>query len=314
MLRWIALGLAAVGLVLVGAAAWAAEEAGAARKPDPAAEAAFMERLKQVRLIEIKHLRAPEPAEFEKGRRKILDIQDEKAIGPMVNVLYTTNARYRGLLIEALTQFARRDSKVAQAYLQEVAVGDGSAGHRKRAVDGLKSWTGDRPTNRLMAHLALDEVAVIRDRAATALATLEEMHAVWLLVERLVTEDLRLTGGEVWDAFVTMDIRAQMCDVPTFRHSTIQAAVPALGIATATIDLPEVRVTDIKTTIGMADKGHVSPTYELVRTEHPDILAALKSLTGKDFGYNQAAWQKWLQSEEARKIVPPWEPVIVKSG
>jgi hypothetical protein len=133
-------------------------------------------------------------------------------------------------------------------------------------------------------------------------------------VERLVTEDVRLVGADVWDARAIIDIRGQMCDIPQFRHSTVTAAVPALGIATATIDLPEVRVTDFKTTIGMADKGHMVPDYQRVRTEHPEILAALKSLTGKDFGFSQAAWQKWLETDEARKIVPPWEPVVVKQG
>jgi len=314
MRRWLAFALTFGGMALAAGAAWGADEAPAPKKADPAAEAAYLERLKEVRLIEIKHLRAPEPAEFEKGRRKILGMTDEKCIGPMVSVLYGTNAKYRGLLIESLGKFAAENSKVAQAYLQDIAVGDGSAPHRRRAVDGLKRWSGDRPTDRLMAHLALDEVPVIRDRAATALAALEERRAVWLLVERLVTEDVRMVGADVWDAQVALDIRAQVCEVPTFRHSTVTAAVPAFGVATATIDLPAVRIIDFKTTVAMADKSHVAPDYQRVRTEHPDVLAALKALTGKDFGYNQPAWQKWLQSEEARKIVPAWEPVVVKTG
>lgn len=312
MRRWITLALTLGVLGLAAGVAWAEDEAAAPKKPDPAAEAAYLERLKEVRLIEIKHLRAPEPAEFEEGRRQILDLKDEKAIGPMVSVLYGPNAKYRNLLIESLNQFAARNSKVAQAYLQDIAVGDAALGHRRRAVDGLKRWSGDRPTNRLMAHLAMDEVPVIRDRAATALAALEEKRAVWLLVERLVTEDVRLVGADVWDAQVALDIRAQMCEVPQFRHSTVTAAVPGLGIATATVDLPAVYIVDFKTTIAMADKGHVAPDYQRVRTEHPEILAALKALTGKDFGFNQAAWQKWLESDEARKIVPSWEPVVVK--
>jgi hypothetical protein len=312
MRRWIVLPLMVGLLVLAAGRVWAAEEAQAPKKPDQAAEAVFLERLKEIRLIEIKHLRAPAAAEFEKGRAKILAIKDEKAIGPMVNVLYGSNPKQRALLVEALNQFAADNSKVAQAYLQDIAAGDGNATNRKRAVEGLKRWTGDRPTNRLMAHLALDEVSSIRDHAATALATLEERRAIWLLVERLVTEEVRLTGADVWDCQVALDVRCQTCDIPTFRHSTVTAAVPAMGIATATIDLPEVRVVDFKTTIAMGDKGHVSPTYERVRTEHPEILAALKSLTGRDFGFSQAAWQKWLQSEEAKKIVPPWEPVVVK--
>jgi hypothetical protein len=306
-----AIPAAALVLGLLAAVGYAAEAA----KPDQEpANGAYMKCLKEIRLVEIRHLRSNNAAEFEKGRQKILAIKDDESIGPMVSVLYGTNARYRGLLIEALTAMAAANSQVAQAYLQEIAVGDGSSPHRRRAVDALKQGTGDPATGRLMAHLALDEVPVIRDRAASALATLNEKRAVWLLVERLVTEDVRMVGGEVWSGSMQLDIRTQMAGVPTFRHSVIQAAVPNGGIATATIDLPEVKIVDIATTIAMADPGHAIPKYERIRTEHPDILAALRALTGKDFGFNQPAWQQWLQSEEAAKKIPAWEPLILKTG
>ncbi|KPJ70556.1 MAG: hypothetical protein AMS14_10425 [Planctomycetes bacterium DG_20] len=300
--------------LIVGVCALAARAAAAPENKETA-DAAYTGWLKKIRLIEIRHLRSSTPAEFQKGRRQILDIKDEAAIGPMVSVLYGPNAQYRGLLIEALTELASADSDVAQAYLQEIAVGDGSAPHRRRAVDALKAYSGEKPTGRLMAHLAMQEVPVIRARAATALATLDEKRAIWLLVERLVTEDVRMVGGEVWTGTMQLDIRAQMADAPRpFRQVPIQAATPAGGIATAFIELPEVNVVDVATTIAMTQHGEPIPRYQRVRTEHPEVLAALKKLTGKDFGYNQAAWQKWLQSEEAAKVVPAWEPLRFKAG
>jgi hypothetical protein len=54
---------------------------------------------------------------------------------------------------------------------------------------------------------------------------------------------------------------------------------------------------------------HVTADVQMVQIQHPEVLAALKQLTGKDFGYSQAAWQQWLQSAEASKVVPPWEPI-----
>jgi len=307
MRRLVSLGL------IVAVLAVAAHAAATAERKERA-DAAYTGWLKKIRLIEIRHLRSNTPAEFQKGRRKILAVKDEAAIGPMVSVLYGPNARYRGLLIEALTALASADSETAQAYLQEIAVGDGSTPHRRRAVNALKAYSGDKPTGRLMAHLALDEVPIIRARAATALATLQERKAVWLLVERLITEDVRMVGGEVWSGTMQLDIRTQMAGMPTFRQSTVTAAVPGMGIATATIDLPEVNIVDIATTIAMAQHGDPIPRYQRVRTEHPEVLAALKKLTGKDFGYNQAAWQKWLQSEEAARKIPAWEPLRLKTG
>jgi hypothetical protein len=298
-------------LTVVAGFAFAAAAADKAAKTDPAAEAVYRQWLKRIRLIEIRHLRSGVGSQFAEGRKQILAIKDEAAVGPMVDVLYGPKPRYRGLLIEALTALANENSKVAQAYLQEIAVGDGSAGHRRRAIDGLKQYSGDPPTDRLMGHLALDDVPVIRDRAATALAALGDKRAVWLLVERLVTEDVRMVGGEVWSGSMQLDIRGQMLGVPTFRQVAVQAAVPG-GVATAFIELPEVEVVDFATTIAMTEHHSPVPHYERVKTKHPQVLAALKSLTGKDFGYNQAAWQKWLESREADGVVPAWTPVRLK--
>ncbi len=297
-----------VAVLVLGARAAAAAES------NQSADAAYTGWLKKVRLIEIHHLRSNAPAEFQKGRQKILAIKDEAAVGPMVSVLYGRNARYRGLLIEALTELASADSDVAQAYLQEIAVGDGSAPHRRRAVNALKTYSGEKPTHRLMAHLAMQEVPVIRARAATALAELDEKRAVWLLPERLVTEDVRMVGGEIWSGTMQLDIRAQMVGARLpFRQIPIEA-VGFGGVARAFIELPVVDIVDVATTIAMTQHGQTIPKYQRVRTEHPEVLAALKKLTGKDFGYNQAAWQRWLQSDEAAKKIPAWEPLRLKTG
>jgi hypothetical protein len=312
MIRFIPVIFLLAAVFMTGRTAGAAEEAAPPPKADAASDSAYTERLKEVRVIEIKHLRSNDEKEFQAGRQKLLAIQDDAAVKPIVQVLYGENIRYRGLLLEVLGQFAGRGSKVAQAYLQEIAVGDGNAGNRRRAVANLKTWTGDPPTDRLMAHLAADKVSVIRDRAATALATLNEKRAAWLLVEQLVTEEQRVTGADVRDAQVTLDIRAQQCDTPRFRTYPISAAVP-FGVATFTIELPEVNVVDFATTVAMTDRD-VQPTIQRLRIEHPEILAALKALTGKDFGYDQAAWGKWLQSPEARKTIPDWGCLIKPAG
>jgi general secretion pathway protein D len=55
--------------------------------------------------------------------------------------------------------------------------------------------------------------------------------------------------------YVQMDLRPQVADIEAFEHSPITAAVPGLGIATATIDLPRVRVQDFKTTVSVPDGG-----------------------------------------------------------
>jgi len=298
---------------MLGLLAWITGSALAepeARDPKAAeADVSYTNRLKEVRLIEIRHLRSGKADEFQKGREKILAITNEAAVAPLVSVLYGNNVKYRTLLVEALEAHANRGSKAAAAYLQEIAVGDGGTAQRNHAVKVLKGLSG-RQTDRLMVHLALDEVPVLRSRAATALAALHERKAAWLMVERLVTEEIKLVGYNLDRYDMQFDIRAQVAGVPVFRQVQIQAATPGLGIATATIELPQVHVIDAKTTIAMSER-HVLPDYQRVEVQHPEILAALKKLTGKDFGYNQAAWQQWLQSSDAD--MPAWEPLTLKA-
>jgi len=303
MRHWMLLSVALLAVLGLGRAALAAEEPAPAAKNDAAGESAYTERLKEIRLIEMKYLRANDEKMFKEGREKLLAIEDPAAVKPMVHVLYGENARYRGLLLEALTAAANRGANLARAYLQEIAVGDGNIANRRRAVEDLKSLSGDPPTERLMAHLAQDKVPVLRDRAAIALATLGEKRAMWLLVEQLVTEETRVTGAEVRDAQIAFDIRAQQCDMPKFRTYQVTGS----GGASYTIELPQVKVVDVATTIAMTDRA-VQPIVQRVQIQHPEVLAALKSLTGKDFGYNQAAWQRWLQTPEAVKLVPVWQP------
>ena len=43
----------------------------------------------------------------------------------------------------------------------------------------------------------------------------------------------------------------------------------------------------------------VNTVWEKVEVRHPEILASLKRLTGKDFGYDQGAWARWLTEQRA---------------
>jgi len=269
-------------------------------------EQAYNQWLKAVRLIEINYLRGGDEKQWQAGRQEVLAIQDEAALGPLVQVLYGPSARNRGLLIEALGQFASHQSKVALAYLQEIAVGDASGSHRGRAVEALKAVKDKRPTERLLVHLALDEVGVFRDRAAVALAALDEKRAVRLMVERLTTEEVKWPVGA--DSVAPTDFQFQATGVPKFRHAVVQAAVPG-GHASVIVDLPEADAVVIGTTAFDPFHRRLPPEVEVIITLHPDVLAALKTLTGKNFGYDKVAWTRWFDTPEGQKIIPPWEPI-----
>jgi hypothetical protein len=279
---------------------------------NPAAMAAdetlFRERLKEVRLIEIRSLRSPDAAEFEKGRRQILALADETYVGPLVAVLYGPNTKYRALLLDALKEFAGHMSKVARAYLQEIAVGDAASGNRRRAVEILRAVTTVPPTDRLMVHLAIDDVPEFRDRAAAALASLGEKKAAWLMIDRLVTEELKPVLGAVPVPVQSSGMSVQSVGEPRFRHATFQAATAGGPVISQTIDLPEVDVVDISSPL-FSPSVIAVVGIERVQVPHPDMLAALRSLTGRNFGYDKEAWRKWMASPEGEKMVPAFKPM-----
>jgi hypothetical protein len=267
-------------------------------------EQLYAEWLKKVRLIEIHSLRSTDDKLWQQGREEVLAIEDEAAIGPLVVVLYAPAAKYRFLLIEALARQAARGSPLAKAYLQEIAVGDSVEGHRRRAIEGLKAAPAAPATDRLLIHLALDEVAVFRDRAATALAALGEKRAIHLLIERLVTEEYRVTPPTEPQLGFNF-YQGTLIGAPAFRQVVVQAAAGG-SVSQVTIDLPQVDVIDYGAAFSTSPR---LPEVQRIVTQHNEILAALKALTKKDFGFDKDAWNKWVGGPEGTKIVPPWEPL-----
>ncbi len=291
------------------------EPPAAAPAPPPAPptkadlERIYMQWLQKVRLIEIHNLRPNDEKAWQEGRQELLAIDDEAAIGPVVQVLYGPNPRYRGLLIEFLARLAARKSAVATAYLQEIAVGDSSDPHRHKAVDALKAAGGATPiTDRLLVHLSLDQVGVFRDRAATALAALGERRAIRLMIERLVTEEVRTTLVEENAVLPIAPPDATLVGVPAFRQVTVQAGSAGGVFSQSTVNMSQVNVNDYGTAALQVIKQTV-PESQRVVVEHAEIRAALKVLTGKDFGFDVDAWRTWSKSAEAERIVPKWEPM-----
>jgi hypothetical protein len=289
----------------------ATAEAPVASPPQPPTRAdveqLYAEWLKKIRLIEIHSLRSTDDKVWQQGREEILAIEDEAAIGPLVVVLYAPAAKYRFLLIEALARLAARGSEVAKAYLQEIAVGDSVAGHRRRAIEGLKAAPGAPATDRLLVHLALDEVAVFRDRAATALAALGEKRANRLLIERLVTEEYRVTPPTEPQLGFNL-FQGTLIGAPAFRQVVVQAAAGG-SVSQVTVDLPQVDVIDYGAAFATSPR---LPEVQHIVTQHLDILAALKVLTKKDFSFDKDAWWKWAETAEGQRIVPAWEPLRFK--
>jgi hypothetical protein len=104
-------------------------------------------------------------------------------------------------------------------------------------------------------------------------------------------------GKEIESRSVQMDVRATNAGPPTFVPATVTAAVPS-GIATATIQLPIVQISQVQTTISAPAGVRIDYHWEKVTVRHPGVLDALRRLTDRNFGYDKDAWYRWLASRK----------------
>ena len=81
--------------------------------------------------------------------------------------------------------------------------------------------------------------------------------------------------------------------------------------AQASVTLPTVNVTQVRTTV--AAPGRVKKTYDwvLVTVKHPGMLAALKHLTGRNFGYDKERWEDWIHEQRIEGELPPSNDTVI---
>jgi len=240
--------------------------------------------------------------EYRKGEKQLLEITDPVALKPMGLAVYTKNTRWRSSFLKAATQFAQNSQppqdKVAVAYLSDMAVGDKSSILRGKARAAMLHKDTPKYTDQLEHRLTTYRRADVRERAARLLADLRAVSAVANMIEMLTTEEVRVKGAWIESYNVMMDIRLTNAGIPTFRQVPISAATPALGIATAVIEVPTVHVTEINTSVSVPAGVRIDYDYEVTTRKHAGVLGALKRLTGQDFGYNKEAWYAWLRKRQ----------------
>jgi hypothetical protein len=246
-------------------------------------------------------LNVPTP-KYRKAESELLAITDANAIEPIALTFYNKNTRWRSTFVKASRGYAQRKDKTASplavAYLSDVAVRDPSSILRGKARSALLHADTPRHPERLRYHLAASRNEAARDRAAGLLADLKDRRTMYTMVNQLVTEEWRLVSKMVEARSVQMDIRTSYAFPPDMSNqTTITAAVP-MGLATAQITLPVVRVTSINTTVSAPAGYRIEYQWEKRTIRHGTILGALRRLSGKSFGYERAAWMKWLREQE----------------
>jgi len=267
---------------------------------------------KQIQDIKDNYLTSRKGKDLRTGERKILAIHDPRAVMPLVNVLYDKSVARRAILIKALSGFSERGNRQAQVALQELAVVEGRVALRKKIIEALKKIEKGNRSDRLLRHLQDDAVPAARDRAAYALAEMGEKRAIRYLINALITEETRKVSATYLD-----DTTFTFTYSPYGQAERGRWIVPGVlysfpvEVRGGLYHIPYSRLLNPATTLSLGTQHRrklEKPVETIVKVKHPRVLAALKKLTKRNFGYDEIAWRQWVKNNPDQ--LPPWQPII----
>lgn len=221
-------------------------------------------------------LESPIAERVDEGQRRILGISDPLAIEPMSDVLVRGDGACRLLLAEALSRFPQDDAtaNLALLYLldREEAVVERCARELARRKD-------PRVASQFRGALHVINHDGVVARAARGLALVGDQSAVPELIQMLTVQ------REKWVEVPMVGVVGDMAR--TFNRQTVASAggrpvavQPVIAFGRGVL----------------ANVVHV-PQFRNVTVYRTEVLEALKSLTGQNFGFDVEAWARWYQEQ-----------------
>lgn len=233
----------------------------------------------QIRAIRSQYLDATSTAANRKGHERIMAITDPLAVLPLARVLSDGSVFARRVLVEALAEF---DEDEATLNLAALALIDDDAEVRRIAVVELKRRDDPRIAAQLRKGLQSNSDVIV-SRAAVALGILQARSAIPELIDALTAERSRFVEVPVQQLFGDMS--------HTFQRETSVS----LG---SSVDLRH------KPQYGN-QAGLSKPMFRPTRQElrqvtvlRTEVMEALKSITGENFGFDAAAWSRWHEEQK----------------
>lgn len=233
--------------------------------------------LRRIRAIRSTFLDSTTDRLLRSGRAKILEIRDPLAIEPLVRVLSDGNLACRDALVEILSRFTEDEATMNLAVL---ALLDADDGIRRRALTQLARRNDPRVVSQFRAGLKSDSDGLIR-RAAFAIDVLKDRGAVPDLIGVLTAQRRKAVETPVAEYIGSY---ATVFSGPTVANlgGTIRVThIPRIGFAAASSFVFPGSQTQVR-------------DVTVFRTE---VLEALRSLTGVDFGFDEAAWRRWYEEQ-----------------
>lgn len=212
------------------------------------------------------------------GRAKILAIEDPLAILPLTRVLSEGSRSIRELLVEALTHFPHDEATMNLAVM---AISDDDAGVRTKALNALSPRNDPRVIAMYRESLQNGSDRLVR-RTAEALGRLRATEATPELIAALRAQRRRWVEAPSSRYLGVVQSAFNRTTQVNFGGRTVITYQPLVGVAFAGSNV-------------FSDTEYQLRDVTVFRTE---VLEALKQITGQNFGFDEAAWRRWLEEQK----------------
>ena len=233
---------------------------------------------------------------------ELMQIHEVEAVYPLLKVLGGDTMAMRTLLAHVLAAIPGKESNQA---LVDMLLAEPEADVRNVVLDRIREREEPSTTPRLVKALRSENFRVV-NRAAWALGNLEVAVSVPALVPALTTTEERIvvfpseaatlgmnSGGYVGPGPALMGLNQNWAAFLT--PPVVGPGVVAYGGYTAPYFSQDQITGGIIGPAALAGRG---PTARLMTYtyQNVEVLNALIKLTGQDFGYDGAAWRRWIKS------------------
>lgn len=227
------------------------------------------------------------PQRAQEGRANLAAVDDADAVPAIVNFLGEhADDNVRLLCVQML---GRLPGPKPVEPLVERSLFDGSHAVRSAARQAIKPEQYGYALEYYVPELRNGSNAIVQ-RAAAAIGEMGDITVVPYLIEALVTRHkwkVEVPAGATASFGMTPNGQVGLAGVPSgFLPAEVETLARTGQLPYGAIILPprfQPRTTRIVTI-----KGDV---------KNEEVLAALKKLTGEDFGYNRRAWEVWWQTK-----------------
>lgn len=241
---------------------------------------------------------------------QLMAIREAEAVGALLRVLGNDHEPMRILLSQVLSVIPEEQATIG---LVKQILAEPSASVRPIIFEKLKERDRSTVVRALSRALGTEQIMVI-NRAAWTLNNLNADEAVPALIRALLTYEQQIVMVPPSNGSPGPSGGTPLVPIGVNNGGAAFLTPPAVApgvVAFGTLSTPAYAMPGLGLSSGAQINTQPEPRVVTFTYRNTEVLAALQKLTGEDFGYDIAAWRRWVSREysptpkASRKVPQP---------